>query len=214
MVASIISQERLTKYMIAAGGDSEVALAIYGWNIQISEAFFPLLSAAEVCLRNTISARLIQVYGHRWWNKSAFHLLIGGTGKGIVLRARNNLVRKGPVTSGRMIAELSFGFWVQMLKQENVAALWTPIHASFADLPEAVTYAQFYERCDEVKEFRNRIFHHEPIIERDILYEYSKILGLITWISSDKGEWIKKYSRVATVARSKPKRKTEPKRTT
>ena len=214
MVANIISQERLTKYMIAAGGDPEVALAIYGWNIQISEAFFPLLSAAEVCLRNTVSARLIQVYGHKWWDKPQFHLLIRKRGKGIVLRTQNRLARKGPVTSGKMIAELSFGFWVQMLKPETEAALWAPMHASFSDLPRTITYAQFYERCNQVKEFRNRIFHHEPIIERDILYEYGKILELITWISSDKGKWIKKYSRVATVARSKPKRKTEPKRTT
>lgn len=75
MVANIISQERLTKYMIAAGGDAEFSLKLYGWNIQISEAFFPVLSAAEVCLRNTVSARLIQVYGHRWWENTEFHSL-------------------------------------------------------------------------------------------------------------------------------------------
>lgn len=46
-VANIISQERLSKYIAAAGGDSEFALELYGWNIQISEAFFPILSAAE-----------------------------------------------------------------------------------------------------------------------------------------------------------------------
>lgn len=197
--------------MTAAGGDAAFALELYGWNIQISEAFFPALGAAEVCLRNTISERLIQEYGPRWWVNTRFHLLIGSKGKGIVLRTRNRLSRTGVVTSGRMIAELSFGFWVQMLRPENVAALWTPLHTSFTDLPPAVTYDQFYARCVEISKLRNRIFHHEPIIERDVMREYGAILELVKWISLNKSEWIKKYSRVAVVARTKPRRKTIPK---
>lgn len=206
LVASIISQERLTNYRIAAGGDEEFALALYGWNIQISEAFFPVLSAAEVCLRNTVSSRLIQAYNHQWWNNEQFHLQIGNAGKGIVLRARRKLTRSGPVTSGRMIAELTFGFWVTMLKELHRPVLWENLHISFADLPESVTYDQFYYRCNEVREFRNRVFHHEPIINCDILLEYSKTLELIAWISSEKGDWIKNYSRVPVVARTKPRR--------
>lgn len=95
MVANIISQERLTKYMTAAGGDAEFALELYGWNIQISEAFFPILSAAEVCLRNTVSARVINEYGYQWWENVQFHSLIGPTGKGIVLRARKKVIKRG-----------------------------------------------------------------------------------------------------------------------
>jgi hypothetical protein len=120
-------------------------------------------------------------------------------------------LRNGYVTSGGMIAELSFGFWVQMLRPENVATIWTPLHSAFPDLPANFTYDQFYVRCDEVSKFRNRVFHHEPIIERDVLREYGAIVELIKWISFDKGEWIQKYSRVAAVTRTKPRRKTVPK---
>jgi hypothetical protein len=190
LVANIISQERLTKYMTAAGGDAEFALELYGWNIQISEAFFPILSAAEVCLRNTVSARVINEYGYQWWENVQFHSLIGPTGKGIVLRARKKLSKEGVVTSGRMIAELTFGFWVQMLRVENVPVLWTPLHTHFSDLPATVSHDDFYSRFDEVAKFRHRIFHHEPIIQRDILREYGTILELTKWISADKGEWI------------------------
>lgn len=126
------------------------------------------------------------------------------------MRAKK-LSKEGVVTSGRMIAELTFGFWVQMLRVENVPVLWTPLHTHFSDLPATVSHDDFYSRCDEVAKFRNRIFHHEPIIQRDILREYGTILELTKWISADKGEWIQKYSRVATVARTKPKRKTVPK---
>jgi hypothetical protein len=97
-----------------------------------------------------------------------------------------------------------------MLRLENVPVLWAPLHASFADLPADVSYEVFYTRCGEVAKFRNRIFHHEPIIERDILREYGAIIELIKWISSDKGDWIKQYSRVAVVARTKPRRRVLP----
>ena len=197
--------------MTAAGGDAEFALELYAWNIQVSEAFFPILSAAEVCLRNTVSARVIQKYGYQWWENAEFHQLLGGTGKGIVLRARNKLSKEGVVTSGRMIAELTFGFWVKMLRTENVPVLWEPLHTHFSDLPATVSHDDFYSRCDEVAKFRNRIFHHEPIFDGDILREYGTILELTKWISADKGEWIQKYSRVAMVTRTKPKRKTVPK---
>lgn len=193
------------------GGDASFALELYGWNIQISEAFFPVLSAAEVCLRNTVSARLIGKYGHKWWDNEQFHSLIGIKGKKIVLRTHKSLARDDVVTSGKMIAALTFGFWVKMLRPENVEILWDPLHPHFTDLPATVSYEDFYKRCCDIANFRNRIFHHEPIIERDILRDHGAILEFVRWISADKCTWIKQYSRVAVVLRTKPRRKTVPK---
>ncbi|MFD3191606.1 hypothetical protein ACFMPD_15200 [Sedimentitalea sp. HM32M-2] len=204
MVANIISQERLTKYLREAGHDQQRALALYGWNIQLSEAFFPVLSASEVCLRNTICTQLIALYGQTWWDDPAFLLQIKKNGTRIVKTARDKLRTRGPVTSGGMTAELNFGFWVNMLLPRHEPVFWPNLNAAFPDLPSAVTYAALYKRCDDVREFRNRIFHHEPIMHRNITKEYSQIMELIGWLSPDKAKWIKPYSRVMTVARQKP----------
>lgn len=203
LVANIISQERLTKYLKASGYNTERALALYGWNIQVSEAFFPVLSASEVCLRNIVSARLLLLYGPTWWDEPAFLTQIR-KGTRIVKTARDKLRSKGAVTSGGMTAELNFGFWVNMLLARHEAIFWTDLYKSFADLPAAVTYQALYARCDVVREFRNRVFHHEPILHRNITKEYSQIMELITWLSPDKAKWIKQYSRVMAVARQKP----------
>lgn len=204
LVTRIISQERLTKYLIAAGYDNQRALDLYGWNIQISEAFFPVLSASEVCLRNTISARLLTLYGPTWWEDATFLAEIRSGGTRIVRTAREKLQRRGHVTSGGMTAELNFGFWVNMLLPRHEAVFWADFNNSFDALPAAVTYTALYRRCDRVREFRNRVFHHEPIIERNISQEYSQIMELITWLSPDKANWIRQYSRVMTVLRHKP----------
>lgn len=204
LLIEIISQDRLGKYLIAAGYDVDRALALYGWNIQLSEAFFPMLGAAEVCLRNTVAARVEALYGATWWNDAAFHAQITNSGKRIVLTARDKLARSGQVTSGRMTAELNFGFWVKMLLPRHEAVMWTDLRAWFTHLPANVTYDGLYKRCDAVREFRNRIFHHEPILQRDISKEHAQIMELIGWLSPDKAAWIKPYSRVMTVMRTKP----------
>jgi len=204
LVTNIISQERLTKYLTASGYDTQRALDLYGWNIQISEAFFPVLSASEVCLRNTVSARLLVLYGKNWWDDNSFLKQIRNNGKRIVKTAHDNLKTKGPVTSGGMTAGLNFGFWVKMLLPRHEPVFWSDLHNSFNDLPATVTYHDLYKRCDDVREFRNRVFHHEPILERNISQEYSQIMELITWLSPEKASWIKQYSRVMSVLRQKP----------
>ncbi len=204
MVANIISNERLTKYIIAAGHDEDKALELYGWNIQISESFFPLLSATEVCLRNIVSTRMIELYGNQWWDNNAYLNQIG-RGKKIVKIARDNLQRRGVVSSGGMTAELNFGFWAKMLLPRHKNIFWGDFELSFSNLPEGITYENLYDRCDEVRLFRNRIFHHEPIFDRDISLEYSQIMELIVWLSPAKAEWIRNYSRVMTVLRQKPR---------
>lgn len=204
MVTNIISQERLGKYLVAAGHNPDRALALYGWNIQLSESFFPVLSAAEVCLRNIVVTRLIALYGLQWWNDPVFLAQIKSAGKRIVKTASDKVAKGGVVTSGKMTAELNFGFWVNMLLPRHQAVFWTNLHSDFPDLPAAVTYSHLYVRCDAVREFRNRVFHHEPILHRDITAEYSKIMELIQWLSLEKATWIRPYARVMTVVRQKP----------
>ncbi len=203
MVSNIISQERLTKYLKAVGFHESRALALYGWNIQISESFYPVLSASEVCLRNTISERLTELYGERWWESREFLDQIG-RGKRIVKTAQDKLKKTGTVTSGRMTAELNFGFWVNMLLEKHEPVFWTDFPKPFYSLPATVSYLELFERCDSVREFRNRIFHHEPIFERDISFEFRNIMQLIEWLSPEKSIWIKPYSRVMSVLRDKP----------
>lgn len=203
MVIEIISKERLGAYLRASGHDEQRTLELYGWNIKISESFYPLLSASEVCLRNTISERIIELYGAQWWGDNNYLNQIRD-GKRIVKTAKGKLRRKGRVTSGRMIAELNFGFWTKMLLPHHQAVFWADFNNSFDQLPNTVTYNQLYDRCESVCDLRNRIFHHEPIFNRDISKEYQEIIELIKWLSPEKADWIKGYSRVMTVLREKP----------
>ena len=203
MVVAIISRERLGNYLKASGYDEKRALELYGWNIKISESFYPLLSAVEVSLRNTISSKIIALYGEEWWDDEDYLGQIR-EGKRIIKAARGKLRKKGRVTSGGMVAELNFGFWTKMLLPRHEKIFWPDFNNTFDYLPRSINYKQLYDRCETVCDFRNRIFHHEPIFNLDISKEYSEIMELINWLSPEKKRWISGYSRVMIVLREKP----------
>lgn len=204
MIEEIISSQRLGRYLRAAGHDTNKAMKLYGWNMQLSEAFFPSLSAAEVCLRNKISKRLRELHGEDWWCKSELLDQLGKA-KGQMKWAQKKLRKKGDVTEGGIIAELTFGFWAKMLLPKYEQILWTEFRSTFEQLPDNINYAQFFERCDAIREFRNRIFHHEPIFDYDLSLREKEILELITWISPEKAKWVKPYSRVQVILRQRPR---------
>ncbi len=202
---SIISKQRLGRYLTAAAFDPDRTLALYAWNMKIGAAFFPLFSAAEVALRNRVSARLCDVFGAVWWTHPVFTELLGSKGKGIVLRAVRQLDQQGlPIDSGRVTASLSFGFWENMLLPKYSAALWNPLHPHFPDFPERFDQAMLFDRIGGVCTLRNRISHHEPIFDRNISGDYTKTMELIGWLSNEKAVWIRPHCEVMALLRRKP----------
>lgn len=202
----IISSERLTSYLQDAGFDDERAIRIYFWNMKLSAAFFPVLGAAEVALRNRVVARAHGIYGPEWWRSANLITHLGKRGFGIVKRAEAAIAAQGKaVDSGRMTAQLSFGFWTKMLLPKYEPDLWTPISIGFPDLPLNVDLAALLTRCEQVRELRNRISHHEPIFQRNLTADYGACIELITWLSRPKAEWIRAQSDVMSVLRQKPR---------
>lgn len=51
---AIIARPRLTRFLLATGGNKRKALKLYRLNIRISSKFFSVLSVFEVVLRNKI----------------------------------------------------------------------------------------------------------------------------------------------------------------
>lgn len=206
MIEEIISLERLGKYLNAAGHDTQKAVELYAWNIELSQAFFPLLSAVEVSLRNIISNRLCEVFEDEWWENADFYNLAGKKTKGIVLRARDSRERnKGYVTKGCMTSELNFGYWTKMLLPKYKVDLWTPLPHSFPHLPAEVDLSMLEQRANDVCRFRNRVFHHEPIFDRNLTKDYSEAMELTRWLSPAKADWIKPRCNAMSVLRRRPR---------
>lgn len=198
-----LSEERLSTYLRAAGWDEARALRLYLWNAEVGGAFLPLLGAVEVTLRNAVERRLAETYGAEWWEAEAFAALLGPQGAGALRRAARRVRAGGAVARGRLVADLGFGFWANMLLPKY-ATFWTDPRATFPGLPEGVDRARLHEVCGEVRALRNRVSHHEPLIGRDLSRDYGRAMDMLRWTAPEVAAWLGPDLRVMRLMRRKP----------
>ena len=160
----ILSAKRMQRYKDAANGDTRKAMALYRYNLRLSQEMFTIVSCFEVALRNAIDGLLVTIYSHSKliaemefgvWKYMYSSLQYRATGQ-CLLRAFPNKPR------------------------------------SSAAIQYNNTY--IFNELDKVNSLRNRIAHHEPICFRlhtseidtsYIVNEYQKIQTLFSWMGID-----------------------------
>jgi len=202
----VISEERLGTYLTAAGFDVDRALKLYVWNALIGEAFHLPIQAVEVSLRNRMNFAFADGFGPDWWKDDEFLSMLDEAREADIRLVRQRIRNRklSPVT-GQVVAGLSFGFWVGMLHKRYNPPLWSgKLRLAFPSLPADRNRASLAVASGRVATLRNRIWHHEPIIKRDLSAEYGAVMTLLSWISPEKAAWIRPYSRVPQLLRQKP----------
>jgi len=195
-----LSPNRLRGY--ALPGDSAVdELARYLWNWALSAALQPALHTLEITLRNEIARAAAKAMVGRSYTPALIPTWLDATPSMLmphelakVDKAKERL-GADPLahTEGHLIAKLDFGFWVALCRRPYDDArgegprLWPAIlrdGLGFKSLPATVTTrAEIHEPLDEIRIFRNRVAHHEPIWDRQYLARHQQILDCISWMS-------------------------------
>lgn len=178
-------------------------------------AFYDPLQNLEVTLRNALHRELAAHFGRwDWWNMPRLNLHSPAAAK--ITEARAVLARtRKDETAGRVIAELSFGFWVSLLGKGNdyEMRLWRPaLHRAFPGYRGG--RRPLYDELDRVRRFRNLIAHHHPIHQRDLADDHARILRLIGWISAPTAAWVRRNDRVRLLLAGRPDAGKEPVPTT
>lgn len=113
-----LTPDRLGSYLRATAGDLDLAIMLYDWNISASGAFFEDIGRVEVVLRNALDQALSALGDRRgwptpWYQRTAlFPGAHGGRALDDIATARRRATRGGvPESHGKVMAELSFGFW-------------------------------------------------------------------------------------------------------
>jgi hypothetical protein len=201
-----LSTERLATYLRAAGHDQARAVALYEWNMLVSAAFLPLFAVSEVALRNRIVSRLERNWPLGWWDGSALSVHLDRRTGAKKLRTAEHEIRRGgkTVTSGRLTAELTFGFWTSLLGPHFEPVLWPAFAADFPNLPLGLGRNDLFNRCNTIRVLRNRVSHHEPIFSRDLSRDSRNIIELIRWLDPALDTWMRKQNTVPGLLRKKP----------
>ena len=205
-IEASFSLERLGTYLTVAQGDREQALQLYTWNTTVSAAFYGPLQGLEVALRNALHRELTRLYGEAWYDNPAAGLDLGGTERLAVAKRKIKPAGR-TVTPSKLVATLSFGFWVSLLgsggrldaagrRANYEMTLWRPALRRAFPQRTPLTRIQAYQPLNALRKLRNRIAHHEPIFARPLLEDHERIVEVTGWISPGARTWIDRHSRV------------------
>ena len=203
-----VSDERFRTYLQSSGFKRDLALRLYLWNIAVGQSFHFPLQCAEIALRNVVNAALVAVYGPDWWSNAQARATLGPDAVQIIDKAADRFKRKyaqDPKT-GQIVASVTLGFWVALLKRKYERPIWDAnAKIAFPCLNQPDTVSTVHSTATVVQDFRNRIFHHEPLIGRDLSRDYAEILRLIGWICAETQAWVRVNSSVSRVIRDRPR---------
>jgi hypothetical protein len=210
-----LSAARLAKYVAATDGDLQQALRLYEWNSQVSAALMRDLGHVEIGLRNAY-ARAIDRYwaGPAEWTRSAETLFAplyrtrNGRRVDINTQHRRQLVdacaRVRPTDPpGKIIAELPFGFWRFLSSAAHEKTVWVRyLHRAFP--PGTDRKRDVDNNAAALNRLRNRVAHHEPLIEEPLAAESARITNLATLLNADVGRYVSATSTVPQLLRQRP----------
>nr|WP_210728440.1 hypothetical protein [Cellulomonas septica] len=191
-------------YIDAAGGDRAGAVALYEWSTRTASSAFEIVGHLEVLLRNALDRQLAH-HAREHENGIPWFLLPTPGGDHVAdqvdaVRARLRPLRQE--NRHQIVAHLSFGFWTGLLgsKYED---LWR------AALRHAFPHGngqrkQISVAVERIRKFRNRLAHHDSMINVDLPFELRQITELAGWISPDAATWIQARSRAMEDYRERP----------
>jgi len=194
LIEKIISKERLEPYLSRHKEDFNKAISHYKSNILISEAFYPLLTILEVSLRNSIDYQLTKHFNDRkWFENIAFVRIASHFQIDRISEAKANILsEKKEITPGRIVSELSFGFWTSLFDSRFEMTLWKSLRLSFPNCPKQIRKRKtMSSKFNAIRKLRNRIFHHEAISwNLNVLYRYRlELVEGIEWLDKELLDW-------------------------
>jgi len=161
LINQFISKERFESY---------ANLSEYNDNLIFSKKAYIPLSILEITLKNSINKLLTYKIGEKWYEDKSF-LTVDSLKK--VNQAKDILFRRGEkIIKSKIIAELSFGFWVNLFKKPYAKRLRTgDLKMIFLNFPskveKTINREVVYKKLNHIRNFRNRIFHYERVLNKD-----------------------------------------------
>lgn len=233
-----ISTDRFATYLRAAGGDRALARALYIWDRDVSIAMLADIAILEVAMRNAMHKALSAIWGGAWYENVDLELDDRSIGQ--LRRAWADLPnpvkrnRADPQLPGRLVARCMFGFWANLLdagdyvgaeprrRKVDYEALWrSALNEAFIGgaaeaRSEGARYTRpwAHEAVRTVNALRNRVAHHEPLINGFPLPGQGRRLSaadghdacrkLARMIDRNLADWLDRSSQVPVLLHSRP----------
>ena len=199
----VFSEKRMERYFILYPNDESRAVKHYQSNIKLTEAFYTSLSVLEVALRNALSRELKTMTGRDdWYAIFANTPGLTNLNKYITQASKQIAGRHEQITTSKIIAELTLGFWVSLLNAEYERLLWKDLRRAFPYIPKKDRKRKNVSApLNRFRAFRNRVFHNESICwnMKKVQEIHDELLLVLEWINKGLPEWLTEIDRFENV---------------
>lgn len=187
------SSQRFRKFEAYVNGNTSKAEELYKDNILLSEALYPVLSVFEVSLRNAIHLELEKYHGRADWYEEWRYYPDLRTPLELIDDAITQIHdRQEDINPGKIIAEMTLGFWISLFNARYERYLWKPLRLCFKQIPKNQRQRQVVSsNLNKIRVLRNRVYHYEPICWNLNALEdnYQRIITTLGWIDQDLMKW-------------------------
>jgi hypothetical protein len=199
-----LSTARFETYLNKAGRNEAFAFALYLYNARLAKAFLFPLNVLEVTIRNAIDESLVAIYGADWPRAPAFVTgVLSEDGRRALTKAFERAGAMAP--KDQIVATLTFDFWSNFFKPEYGDFWRTRLRIVLPHLPAGETRKTVQQAVKEINRFRNRIAHHEPILDLNAGDVMARIKDLVGYRCPRTLDWMRHHTTVNTVLRTRPR---------
>lgn len=163
-IIGIIGEERLTAYLDCTENRRE-ALKLYALNARLSKHLLEVIGGLEIALRNAVSDSISDYYSRAdWYRTRRFIRELAPERRQNLRETRKRLkAQNRKERPGRVVAGLTFHFWVAMHEKKYRDIIWTPhLHKIW---PKGENLKRVHKDLSKIRDLRNRIAHFEPIFK-------------------------------------------------
>jgi hypothetical protein len=107
------------------------------------------------------------------------------------------LKSKGVVSSERIVGELPFGFWTSLFDPHHSKLINGCVLRAFPNKPADVNRKSLTGRLTRVREFRNRVYHNEPVCFYGTKVDFTHadvvrqdIYALLEWMDPELPDYV------------------------
>ena len=152
------------KYAKACDSNKIKTMQLYRYNLKLCQRFYGVLNLFEVILRNAVNEHYLAYFGDTDWivNQAVIGKLLADD-KEMIKDTEAGFRKHGIYSNDKMVASFTLGFWTFLFTKNNYKKGGKTLLKIFPNKAKGKNQADIYLDLKRIREFRNRIAHHEPI---------------------------------------------------
>ena len=160
---------------------------------ELSGGLWVHIQIFETTLRQFLAKRLTAIYGTQsWWD---IPFLLNKDDYSNISKVMQRLKGKDiQITSEHVVDNLSLSFWIKLLGKRYHETIWLKIIKYMPVYPGR--REDFYNKAREIRNLRNSIAHHGPILRRNLIRDHAYLGELTAILDPELAREVEKRSRV------------------